>query len=118
MKGWFPHRAAGRPRALDDELPTLPHIAAGRACCCPARPVVTVIMPPTPGRPYPVDLLLCSHHFQVSRVALKAAGAAVYDGTGALILGGAGRRPPRWSRPPHSGHRAITMLPGRRGESA
>ena len=93
-KGWFAHRDAGRPRALDDELPTLPHIAAGRACCCPAQPVVTVIMPPAPGRPYPVDLLLCSHHFQVSRVALKAAGAAVYDGTGALILGGAGRRPP------------------------
>jgi len=67
-------------------------MAADRACCCPARPVVTVIMPPAPGRPYSVDLLLCSHHFQVSRAALKAAGATVYDRTGALILGQASSR--------------------------
>ena len=29
---------------------------AERACCCPARPVVTTVMPPAPGRPYPIDL--------------------------------------------------------------
>ncbi|HYB17765.1 MAG TPA: hypothetical protein VEF71_20180 [Streptosporangiaceae bacterium] len=79
---------------LDDELPSLPHVVADRACCCPARPVVTVMMPPTPHRPYAVDLLLCGHHFRVRRAALEAAGAAVYDDTGALILGGASRRPP------------------------
>jgi hypothetical protein len=59
-----------------------------RACCCPAWPVVTVIMPPAPGRPHSVDLLLCGHHFRVSRAALEAAGAAVYDDTGALVAGG------------------------------
>jgi hypothetical protein len=69
MKGWLTHRQAGRPRALDDELPGLPHIAADRACCCPAHPVVTVVMPPAPARPHPVDLLLCHHHFRVSRAA-------------------------------------------------
>ncbi len=47
-----------------------------------------VIMPPTPGRPHRVDLLLCGHHYQASRAALIAVGAAVYDRTGALVLGG------------------------------
>jgi len=94
VKGWFAHHDAERLSVLDDELPSLPHVVADRACCCPARPVVTVMMPPTPHRPYAVDLLLCGHHFRVSRAALEAAGAAVYDDTGALILGGASRRPP------------------------
>ena len=85
VKGWFAHRDASEPADL---LPCPPLIGAERACCCPARPVVTVIMPPAPGRPHPVDLLLCGHHFQVSRAALKAAGAAAYDDTGALLAGG------------------------------
>ena len=50
-----------------------------RACCCPARPVVRVIMPPIPGRPHAVDLLLCGHHYRISRQVLAGAGAAVYD---------------------------------------
>jgi hypothetical protein len=36
-------------------------------------------MPPTPQRPYPVDLLLCGHHYRVSRHALIGAGASIYD---------------------------------------
>jgi len=93
MKGWPTHRdSAARDAAdlgkLDDLLPSLPHVLADRACCCPARPVVTAIMPPAPGRPHAVDLLLCGHHFRVSRAALAAAGAAVYDNTGALVAGG------------------------------
>jgi hypothetical protein len=32
-------------------------------------------MPPAPERPRPVDLLLCGHHYRVSRKALAAAGA-------------------------------------------
>jgi hypothetical protein len=93
MKGWFAHHTdAQRDVAdlgkLDDLLPSLRHVVADRACCCPARPVVTVIMPPVPGRPHPVDLLLCGHHFRVNRAALTAAGAAVYDDTGALVAGG------------------------------
>lgn len=36
-------------------------------------------MPPVPGRDHPTDLLLCGHHYQVSRSALAAAGAAVLD---------------------------------------
>ena len=90
MKGWFAHRAKDTADLgkLDDLLPGLRHAMADRACCCPARPVVTVIMPAAPGRPHPVDLLLCRHHFQVSQAALISAGAAVYDDTGALVAGG------------------------------
>jgi hypothetical protein len=92
MKGWFAHRGSAHCDAadlgnLDDLLLSLSHIVADRACCCPARPAVTVIMPPAPGRPHPVDLLLCSHHFRVSQAALTAAGAAVYDDTGMLVAG-------------------------------
>ena len=50
-----------------------------RACCCPGRPVVRVIMPPPAGRADPVDLWLCGHHYRVSLEALRAAGAIVED---------------------------------------
>jgi hypothetical protein len=49
-----------------------------RACCCPARPVVQAIMPPTPERRHSVDLLLCGHHYRVCRRALAAAGASIF----------------------------------------
>ena len=52
---------------------------AERSCCCPAKPVVMVIMPPAPGRPHQTDLLLCGHHYRVSRRALAAVGATVVD---------------------------------------
>ncbi len=79
MRGWFAHRdSADRDAAdlgkLDDLLLSLQHVMADRACCCPARPVITVIMPPAPRRPHPVDLLLCDHHFRISQAALTAVG--------------------------------------------
>ncbi len=40
--------------------------------------MVRVIMP-APGRPYPVDLLLCGHHYRTSRPALAAIGAAIEE---------------------------------------
>ena len=46
-----------------------------RSCCCPSLPVVRVFMPAIPARPHQVDLLLCGHHYRVSRQALAAAGA-------------------------------------------
>jgi hypothetical protein len=48
-----------------------------RACCCPANAVVRVILPPTAARPRETDLLLCGHHYRVSRRALAAAHATV-----------------------------------------
>jgi hypothetical protein len=50
---------------------------AGPACCCPATPVVRVVMPPTLARPHPTDLLLCGHHYRVSRQRLAALNATV-----------------------------------------
>ena len=43
-----------------------------KACCCPSRPMVRVLMPATPNRPYRVDLLLCGHHFRLSQWTLAA----------------------------------------------
>ena len=48
-----------------------------RACCCSAMPMMIVMMPPANGRPAPVDLWLCGHHYRQSRQALVAAGAEV-----------------------------------------
>lgn len=79
MLSWHqPHsdQAPDRLSFLDPSVPA-------RACCCPARPVVKVIMPPAPGRPHPVDLWLCGHHYRASMVALEIAGATVEDLTGA-----------------------------------
>jgi hypothetical protein len=53
--------------------------SASRACCCPARPVVRVVMPSTATRRRNVDLLLCGHHYRVSSQALAAAGATISE---------------------------------------
>jgi hypothetical protein len=55
---------------------------ADHACCCPAKPVVVAIMPASAGRPLPVDLLLCGHHYRLAKHALAAAGAEVFDTEG------------------------------------
>ena len=81
MKGWFEHHDRADPVPLDDKLPGPARrlFLADRACCCPARPVVTVVIPAGRGRPCQADLLLCGHHYRVSRQALAAAGAAVRE---------------------------------------
>ena len=58
-------------------------IRADRGCCCTAKPSVVAIMPPTSGRQHQTDLLLCWHHYRVSRRTLAEAGAIVLadDGT-------------------------------------
>jgi hypothetical protein len=58
---------------------------AGRSCCCSAGPVVIAIMPASPGRQHPTELLLCMHHYRVSHEALAASSAAVVDLSGDLI---------------------------------
>lgn len=52
---------------------------ADRACCCTAKPAVIALMPATADRPHETDLLLCGHHYRVSRRALAAAGAVVAE---------------------------------------
>ena len=52
---------------------------AGRACCCAAKAAVCVRMPPGPSRPHSTELLLCGHHYRVSRQVLAVAGAVVRE---------------------------------------
>ena len=58
---------------------------ADRSCCCLATPVVIVIMPPTRERAHQTDLLLCGHHYRVSRQALAAASAGIFSRNGTPI---------------------------------
>ena len=61
---------------LDDALPAR-EAPAGLACCCPAKAMVRVTMPPAQARPRETDLLLCGHHYRASRTALAAAAGVV-----------------------------------------
>ena len=61
---------------------------ADRSCCCLARPVVIVIMPPARGRPHQTDLLLCGHHYRASQQALAAAGAGIFSLNGTPLTAG------------------------------
>jgi hypothetical protein len=73
------HPSASRP--LDDAIPVR-NATAGlgdRACCCPAKALVRVLMPPTVVRPHETELLLCGHHYRASSQALAAAGARVRE---------------------------------------
>jgi hypothetical protein len=55
-----------------------------QACCCVARAVVRVVIPPTPDRAHETELLLCGHHYRVSRAALAAVRARVEELPGAV----------------------------------
>jgi hypothetical protein len=59
--------------------------------------MVIAVMPPTRGRPHQTDLLLCGHHYRVSRRSLTAAGAVMVDMAGDQL------DPDEWPGP-----RAIT----------
>ena len=87
----FPHRstdghaatpAAGHGTSSEDSgeqaVADDPATYPDRACCCPARPLVKVVMPATATRP-PVDLWLCGHHWRASRAALSGTGAVAFD---------------------------------------
>ena len=66
---------------LDDAIPARDATAdlAGRACCCPAKPMLRVLMPPTAARAHETELLLCGHHYRASRQVLAAARARVRE---------------------------------------
>jgi hypothetical protein len=83
----FPWRkaAAARKAAEGQADWSGPPRLAERSCCCPARPVVMVLIPHASARRHPVDLLLCGHHYLSSKAALAAAGAIVMDETGAIV---------------------------------
>jgi hypothetical protein len=52
---------------------------ADRACCCAAKAAVRVTMPRSLSRRHSTELLLCGHHYRVSRKALSAVGAVVRE---------------------------------------
>ena len=89
MQSLFTH-TGGDPAGQAEELPGpgRPLTLDDRADCCPAGPMVTVILPPSPGRPLPADLRLCGHHYRGSSAALRAACATIYDANGAVIAPG------------------------------
>ncbi|WP_300613337.1 hypothetical protein [Trebonia sp.] len=109
MKSLFAHPSDADPVWLAEELPGpgKPLTLVDRACCCPARPVVTVIMPPGPGHPFAADLLLCGHHYKASRAALRAAGATVYDAAGMVITPGDDGDSGDSRGPAHGGRREV-----------
>ena len=90
-------RTAGRAEPHECRLPVAAAPAidwqalstAERACCCPAKPAVVVLIPAMPGRDHPTDLLLCGHHYRAARAALAAAGAMAFDRAGRLAGGAA-----------------------------
>jgi len=83
MSAKFLHPSSGgnfpSARIHDDTIEARQAAAVGSACCCPARPVVRVVMPPIATRPHRTELLLCGHHYRVSRQALAAANATVTE---------------------------------------
>jgi len=86
MRMRFPYRQTKAARGAADGPAGWhgPPRLADHACCCPAMPVVRVLIPPASERTHPVDLLLCGHHYLASRAALAAADAVVIDETGAV----------------------------------
>jgi len=76
MFNWHPtHGGSPAAEPIAPIRPPVPTLA----CCCPARPVVLVMMPPAPGRPRAVDLWLCAHHYRESATDLDKAGAIAED---------------------------------------
>jgi len=80
-KFFHPSKGGSVPPASihDDTIEARQAVTLGPACCCPAKPVVRVIMPPTATRPHRTELLLCGHHYRVSRQGLAAANATVAE---------------------------------------
>ena len=109
MRMWFPRRRKPAAAGQMDQLGNGrgPYELGGRACCCAAQPVVSVMLAGTPDRA-PVDLLLCSHHYQASQAVLAAAGAVIFDRTGAVVGPGAvDDGPDRPAPAPHSPGRTL-----------
>jgi hypothetical protein len=75
-----PAKQADTPEPATDYKPARRY--ADRACCCPASPAIIAVIPPADGRQTATDLLLCVHHYRMSRAALAAIGATLLDISG------------------------------------
>jgi hypothetical protein len=65
------------PLGPDDAIVPGSSRVPDRACCCASKAAVQVIMLPSAARPHTTDLLLCGHHYLVSRRALAATDATI-----------------------------------------
>jgi hypothetical protein len=52
---------------------------SAQADCCSARATYRVVLPATPERSEPAELLLCGHHLRASRSALEARHAQIRE---------------------------------------
>jgi hypothetical protein len=78
-----------------------------QACCCVARAVVRVVMPPAQGRSHETELLLCGHHYRASRRALSAARARVHE------LDGSAENATAWFHDDPDRFAQVTQVPSR-----
>jgi hypothetical protein len=102
-----PSRVEGAAGLSDATPPNGP--VAGltdQACCCVARAVVRVVMPPTASRLHETELLLCGHHYRASRAALSAAHASVHE------LAGNFADPSAWFHDDRSQHAQAPVATG------
>ena len=111
MNANFRHSSAGQVEGaaglLDATAPQGPAASlSDQACCCVARAVVRVVLPPTAGRPHETELLLCGHHYRVSRAALSAAHASVHE------LAGNFDDPSAWFHDDHDQHARAPVTAG------
>jgi hypothetical protein len=98
-------QAEGAPGLFDATARPGPTVGlSGQACCCVAPAVVRVVMPLTADRPHETELLLCGHHYRVSRAALAATHATVSE------LPGTADDPDAWFHG-DSGHLATAPVP-------
>jgi hypothetical protein len=100
-------RAEGAAGLADATAPNGPAASlTDQACCCVARAVVRVVMPPTADRPHETELLLCGHHYRASRAALTAAHATVHE------LAGHFADPSAWFHDDHDQHARARVAAG------
>jgi len=77
---------AAHSRVPLDKPALKPMATAQQACCCQARPAVLVLLPRPHADGAVTELLLCARHFRRSLENLDAAGAAVFDSRGTLVM--------------------------------
>ena len=105
MNARFRHPSAAPGATAPAAVPPGP---GDQACCCVARAVVRVVMASSPDRPHETELLLCGHHYRVSRRALSAAHAQVYE------LPGACADPTAWYHDDHDRSTQTVVAAGQR----
>ena len=87
IEPWRRHRGRDDADDTDYDRPHDEHtessvsgIDVAQADCCIAKAAYRVVLPATPTRSRPAELLLCGHHFRASQSTLRHANASAFDG--------------------------------------